>query len=147
LDLHRFAEQQQEREERKRLLYVTGTRAADYLLLSSSTADLQKPKSDWLKLLGAHFDLATGTCLTNLPAGYAAPEICVTIAEPDTARKPAVPTHGADLQKLIAKTHQLAEAGKGVVPQEVAPIPVNTQARRRFSFSRLSGKLAVASRE
>ncbi|NOZ38957.1 MAG: UvrD-helicase domain-containing protein, partial [Planctomycetes bacterium] len=146
-DLHRFAEQEQEREERKRLLYVACTRAADYLLLSSSSADLQKPKSDWLKLLGEHFDLAQGTCLTKLPEGYATPEIRVTTDEPSTARKPVGPTRGADLQKLIAKTHQLAESGLGVVPPEVAPIAVNTQARKRFSFSRLSGTLEIASRE
>ena len=146
-DLHRFTEQEQEREERKRLLYVACTRAADYLMLSSSIADLQKPKSDWLKLLGEHFDLAQGNCFTELPDGYVAPEILVTTAEPATARKPAGPTHGADLVKLIAKTHQLAEAGKGVVPAEVEPIPVDTQARRRFSFSRLSGELQVASGE
>ena len=146
-DLHRFVEKEQDQEERKRLLYVACTRAADYLLLSSSIEDLQHPTSDWLKLLGEHFDLAKGTCLTNLPDRYVAPEIRVTITEPETARKPAGPTHGADLVKLIAKTHQLAEAGKGVVPAEVAPIAVNAQARRRFSFSRLSGQLKVTSRQ
>lgn len=146
-DFHRFVEKEQDQEERKRLLYVACTRAADYLLLSSSIADLQKPKNDWLKLLGEHFDLAKGTCLTKLPDGYVAPQVRVTTIEPETSRKPTGPTHGADLVKLIAKTHQLAEAGKGVVPEEIAPIPVNTQARRRFSFSRLSGELEVASRE
>jgi len=144
-DLHRYAEQEQEREERKRLLYVACTRAADYLLLSSSVVDLQKPKSDWLKLLGEHFDLAKGTCLTELPDGYVAPEIRVTTAEPETTRKPTGPTHGVDLVQLIAKAHQLAEAGEGVVPPEVLPILVDSQARRRFSFSRLSGELEVAS--
>ncbi len=108
---------------------------------------MQKPKSDWLKLLGEHFDLAKGTCLTALPDGYIAPDICVTTAEPATDRKPAGPTHGADLVKLIAKTYQLAEAGKGIVPVEVAPIVVSPHARRRFSFSRLSGELGVASGE
>jgi len=146
-DLYQFAELEEDREERKRLLYVACTRAADYLLLSSSIADLQKPKSDWMKLLGEHFDLSDGTSLMDLPEGYLSPEIRVTTVEPDTTRKPASATRGADLQKLIAKTHQLAEAGKGVVPEEVTPIAVNRRARRRFSFSRLSGKLEVVSRE
>ena len=146
-DMHHFAEKEQDLEERKRLLYVACTRAADYLLLSSSTEDLQKPKSDWLKLLSEHFSLTTGACLTNLPDGYVAPEVCVTTSEPETDRKPAGPTHGTDLVKLIAKTHQLAEAGKGIVPAEVAPIAVSPHARKRFSFSRLSGEFEVASRE
>ena len=141
-DFYRFAEKEQDLEERKRLLYVACTRAADYLLLSSSIKDLQKPTSDWMKLLGEHFSLTTGDCLTKLPDGYVAPEVTVTTAEPETDRKPAGPTHGADLVKLIAQTHQLAEAGKGVVPQEVAPISVNSSARKRFSFSRLSGQLS-----
>ncbi len=140
-DLHQFAEKEQDQEERKRLLYVACTRAADYLLLSSSVEDLQNPKSDWLKLLAAHFDLAQGTCLTTLPAGYVTPEIRVTTDEPETTRKPAGPTHGVDLVKLIATTHQLAEAGKGQVPAEVQPIPADTAARRRFSFSQISGEI------
>ena len=146
-DMYRFAEKEQDLEERKRLLYVACTRAADYLLLSSSLDDLQKPKSDWLKLLGEHYSLTTGDCLTPLPDGYAVPNICVTTTEPDTDRKPAGPAHGADLEKLIAKTHQLAEGGKGIVPAEVAPIAVSPHARKRFSFSRLSGELEVASWE
>lgn len=140
-DLHRFAEQEQEQEERTRLLYVACTRAADYLMLSSSVTDLQKPKSDWLKLLGEHFDLTSGNYVANLPDGYQTPEVRVTNFEPATDRKPAGPTRGSDLQKLVAKTHQLAESGRGTVPAEVAQIAVNEQARRRFSFSRLSGKL------
>ena len=143
-DLHRFVEQQQEREERKRLLYVACTRAADYLLLSSSIADSQKPKSDWMKLLGEHFDLTDGSCLTSLPTGYPVPKIRVITDEPGTVRKPAGPVRGADLIKLIEKTRQLAAAGRGVVPAEVKPIPPDSQARRRFSFSRLSGKLISA---
>lgn len=146
-DMHKFAEKEQEREERKRLLYVACTRAADYLILSSSLADLQRPKSEWLKHLGEHFDLAKGTCVTDLPEGYDVPAIRVTTTEPETARKPVGPTRGADLQELIVKTHQLAEAGRGVVPVEVQPISVNKQARRRFSFSRLSGQLVSASRD
>ncbi len=44
-DLHRFAEKEQDLEERKRLLYVACTRAADYLLLSSSIEDCRSRKA------------------------------------------------------------------------------------------------------
>ncbi len=140
-DMHQFAEQEQEREERKRLLYVACTRAADYLLLSSSIENLDKPSSDWMQLLGKRFGLADGDCLVELPAGYTPPEILVTTSEPKSTRKPAGPRGGADLRKMIEKTHHLAEAGKGNVPMEVAPIAIATQARRRFSISRLTGKI------
>ena len=145
-DLHRFAEQEQDREERKRLLYVACTRAADYLLLSSSIENLQKPKSDWMKLLGEHFDLTDGSCVAELPPDYTKPAIRVTTVEPETTRTPAGPTRGADLHQLIDKTHQLAEAGKGVVPADVEPIPVDRKARKQFSFSRLSGQLRSVAR-
>jgi len=143
-DLHRFAEQRQEQAERSRLLYVACTRAADYLLLASSAADLGQPKSDWLKLLSEHFNLDDGSCRANLPAMYRAPEVRVTAAEPATLRKPTGSTRGVDLRKLIEKAHHLAGAGQSVVPPEVEPIPVNRQARQRFSFSRLSGELVEA---
>lgn len=142
-DLHRFVEQEHDREERKRLLYVACTRAADYLLLSGNIANLQKPTSEWMKFLGERFDLTDGSLLTELPVGYQVPDIRVTTAEPETERKPAGPTRGVDLQKLITTTHELAEAGRGVVPEHVFPISVNGQARKRFSFSRLSGELVV----
>ena len=142
-DLHRFVEQEQELEERKRLLYVACTRAADYLILSSSVENLHQPKTDWMKFLGENFDLTTGAALKQLPSGYRAPEIKVTMSEPATDRKPEGPSRGADLQKLIAQTHQLAEAGGGVVPGEVAPIRANSIARKRFSFSRLTGEMVL----
>ena len=143
-DLHRFVEQEQELEERKRLLYVACTRAADYLILSSSVEDLHQPKTDWMKFLGENFDLVTGAALKQLPSGYRLPEIRVIASEPKTDRKPEGPSRGADLQKLIAEAHQLAEAGRGVVPDEVAPIAADSRARKRFSFSRLTGELVVS---
>ena len=54
-----------------------------------------------MKLIGEHFNLSDGTCLTQLPKGYTTPQIRVTLTEPETTRKPVGPTRGADLQKLI----------------------------------------------
>ncbi|NOY41966.1 MAG: UvrD-helicase domain-containing protein [Planctomycetes bacterium] len=140
-DIHHFAEQLEEEEERKRLLYVACTRAADYLLLSSSLEDLEKPKSDWLKFLANRFDLQTGQCLTAPPTGIQTPSILVTIEEPDSGRKSIGKSSGVDLEKLLEKTRQLAKAGRGEVPPSVAAIPPDLAARKRFSFSRLSGQL------
>ncbi len=139
LDLHRFVEQEQDEEERKRLLYVACTRAADYLLLSSSIDDLAKPASDWLKFLGKRFDLQEGRCVADLPASYGKPQVRVTCTEPEVDREAVGKSRGTDLAKLVEKTQQLAEVGKKNIPDSVRPIPVDTGARQHFSFSRLSG--------
>ncbi|TWU25987.1 UvrD-helicase domain-containing protein [Bythopirellula polymerisocia] len=140
-DLHQLAEQFEDNAERLRLLYVACTRAADYLFLSSSVKDLDKPKSDWLKFLAKRFDISTGNCLAELPADFGVPEIRVTNSEPTSGRKPASRARGADLIKLVDKTFKLAESGGGMIPPGVAPISVDLKARKSFSFSRLSGKL------
>ncbi len=142
-DLHQLAEKFEEQNEKIRLLYVACTRAADYLILSSSLKDPHKPESEWLKFLGQRFDLSTGECLAELPMGYAVPQIRVITSEPTSHRKPTARTRSADLEKLIAKTYELTKAGQGIVPPGVAPIKPQVQSRRRFSFSRLSGALTL----
>jgi len=129
------------------LLYVACTRAADYLLLSSSIDDLAKPTSDWLKFLGKQFDLPTGRCVADLPAGYGEPQVRVTCEEPATDREATGKSRGTDLVKLVEKTRQLHESGAGSVPDSVRPTLVDTQARQRFSFSRLSGSIVRKARE
>jgi ATP-dependent helicase/nuclease subunit A len=140
-NLYQLAEKHQEQDEKIRLLYVAYTRAADYLILSSSLKDPHKPESEWLKFLGQRFDLSNGDCLAELPAGYTTPQIRVITSEPTSTREPTARTRSADLEKLLAKTYELAKAGQGVVPPGVAPIKPQLQTRRRFSFSRLSGAL------
>ncbi len=126
-----------ELEERKRLLYVATTRAADYLLLSSSIESFDKPKSDWLQLLAAHFDLETGDFVGALPASYVRPQIYVApLAEQPP--KPLSQPRGADLIRLLEEAHRLAAEGHGVAPPNVGPIPVDARARRQFSFSQLA---------
>ena len=62
-------EQREELEERKRLLYVACTRAADYLILSSSLEAFDKPKSDWMKLLGERSIWKPASSSADLPDG------------------------------------------------------------------------------
>ncbi len=140
-NLHNFAEQLEDEEERKRLLYVACTRAADYLILSSSIEDLEQPKSPWLKFLSNRFDLQTGQCKGEPPSGIHVPSVLVTLEEPNTDRKSLSKSPGVDLKKLLEETHLLAKAGQGVVPESVAAIPPDLSSRKRFSFSRLSGQL------
>jgi len=143
LNLYRSTQRNEDLEERKRLLYVACTRAADYLILSSSLDDLQKPKSDWLKLLADRFDLRTGQCLQELPAGYGLPQVRVITDEPEIERKLTGKAHGGGLTEMVQNTIELAAEGKGEVPSSVGPVPCDASSRRRFSFSRLSGELVV----
>ena len=142
-EMIRHREEAEELAERQRLLYVACTRAADYLLLSSNLPDptAKRKLSDWLEMLGSRFDLRKGTLQGELPPGYPVPEILVTMEEPAIDRKGAGDGRGVDLTTLAGEVRCLAAEGQGRVPAEVAPVPVHAAARRRFSFSRLSGKL------
>lgn len=135
-------EKVEELEERKRLFYVATTRAADYLILSSSLESYEKLCSDWMQLLAERFDLESGALLADLPSGYARPQVHVE-TDPITDHKPAGRSRGPDLLKLLEEAHELASNGGAIVPPEVAPIPVDHAARRQFSFSRLNGQLAL----
>ncbi|MDZ4819090.1 MAG: UvrD-helicase domain-containing protein [Planctomycetota bacterium] len=135
---------EEEQQELIRLFYVATTRAADYLILSSSIADLDKPTGPWLHFLAKRFSLDDGQSLAKLPEGYQSPAVRV-IKERPTPSAAAVPRHSQrDLRRMIAKV----ENGTGDVPLHVAklaePVAANPQARRRFSVSRLSGMLETA---
>jgi ATP-dependent helicase/nuclease subunit A len=143
LDLYRHLENIEDLEERKRLFYVACTRAADYLILSSSIEDPAKPKRDWLQLVDQSIDLSTGDLRKPLPAGFGTPQVRVITEKPRIDDgKVAVP-RGADLDRLVAKTRELAARQAGELPRGVEPIDVDRRARRRFSFSRLTGLLEV----
>lgn len=144
-DLYQQDEKLEDQQEVLRLLYVACTRAADYLILSSSLKDPHKPTSEWLKFVGCRFDLTSGECLVNLPQGYSTPEIGVITEEPVSERKEQVRARAANLTKLIEKTGELAKQSRGAVPEGVVKIPADAAARRRFSFSRLSGTLKAES--
>ncbi len=132
-----------ELEERKRLLYVACTRAADYLLLSSSMDSLDKPKSDWTKLIASHFDLEAGDYIGDLPNGFERPRVYIA-PSPTNEQKPVNRSRGPDLLKMLEEAHALAAQGAGIIPPHVGPFPVNRAARRQFSFSRLTGQLVRA---
>jgi ATP-dependent helicase/nuclease subunit A len=133
-------ERGEELEERKRLLYVACTRAADYLILSSSLEAHDKPKSDWMELIAERFNLETGVVVAALPKGYEEPRVRVP-SEPTTGQKLVGKSRGPDLIHLVEDARQLAAEGGGTEPREVVPIPVDRAARRQFSFSRLTGQL------
>ncbi|MBA3480464.1 MAG: UvrD-helicase domain-containing protein [Pirellulales bacterium] len=143
LDLYRHVEMREDLEERKRLLYVACTRAADSLLLSSSIDDPDKPKRDWLQLVDRHVSLADGTLREPLPAGYAAPHIRVITERPRIDDEAASVSRGADLNRLVTKTRELIAKSPGELPRECDAIGADGWARKRFSFSQLNGRLAV----
>jgi ATP-dependent exoDNAse (exonuclease V) beta subunit len=140
MSLYAAMERREELDERKRMLYVACTRAADCLILSTRLEAFDKPKSDWMNLFAERFHLENGNLIADLPDGYQTPQIRVTI-DPQTDHKPLGPLRGPDLLKLLDEVHELAAAGGAPIPREVAPIPVDRSAQHRFSFSRLTGQL------
>lgn len=146
MDLFAARERLEELEERKRLLYVACTRAVDYLILSSSLAAADNPKSDWMQLLAERFALTSGELRVDLPAGYETPRVRVTDQEPATRHKRAGKSRGPDVVRVLEDARKLAAAGEADLPPEVEPVPVDRAARRQFSFSRLTGQLVRTDR-
>jgi ATP-dependent helicase/nuclease subunit A len=140
MKLHQILEKQEELAERKRLLYVATTRAADHLILSSSLAAYADLRSDWMELLATQFNLETGALVGQLPIGYVAPQIRVMTQAPPTDFKRIGHARGPDWPQLLADAHDLAASGRGIVPPGVFPIAVDAAARRQFSISRLTGQ-------
>jgi ATP-dependent helicase/nuclease subunit A len=139
-ELYRYIEDREDRDERMRLFYVACTRAADYLILSSSMNDLDKPSGDWCKLLAERFDLTTGEHRQELPEGYAAPRIRVTLDEPQVEGPVERPRRVA-LDKALTETKELIRTGADQSAKVELRIPVDRPARRRFSYSRLTAEL------
>ncbi len=145
MDLHRHCDAIAEEAERSRLFYVAATRAADYLMLSSSVEDLASPKSSWLKQLAARFDLETGEMLGELPEGYRTPEVTITTQRPELARR-GKSTERRRLKSVLEETHQRLQDDGNRVPGHAAAIAPNSAERREFSFSQLRRQLAQKSK-
>ncbi|MBX3432698.1 MAG: UvrD-helicase domain-containing protein [Pirellulales bacterium] len=145
--LYRALEDRAERDERLRLFYVAATRAADMLILSSSVKDFAKPQSQAMKLLAKRFNLQTGDYVGEpLPAGVRAPLVQPILEEPTSPRASLGVEHGADLLDIVGACDvRLSEGGAmAPLPAAAARIPADRAARRRFSFSQLTGEMKLA---
>jgi ATP-dependent helicase/nuclease subunit A len=141
MSMYSARERQAELEERKRLLYVACTRAADYLILSSSVESCDAPKSDWMQLLAGRFDLATGALVGELPHGYGRPAARVTLSEPATEFSAVGTPRGANLLDVLEAARDAQPGRAAGLVRGVGSVPYDRMARRQFSFSRLTGKL------
>lgn len=147
LMMYRTAQTRAAESESTRLFYVATTRAADYLMLSSSMKDIAEPSQAWTRLLAERFDLQTGACLAAAP-GIAPPQIRVTTIEPSESEK-VTQTRGKKWRDVLADLPavpidaQQAEQEQ----QRLQPVPPNRLARRRFSISRLTSELKALDAE
>ena len=154
LDLYRYQKKRQEQAERDRVFYVACTRAADFLILSSSVRNLEKPEQDPLQLLATRFDLETGETISPLPGGYATPQIRVITAEPELGGKLVGRTHRTDLGEVLTEArtqlhnldpipdpHSAMQSAQQSAQQSIPP----ASGPQRYSFSRLSGVFTPAS--
>jgi ATP-dependent helicase/nuclease subunit A len=143
-ELARMVAAIEEAEERKRLLYVACTRAADYLILGASIDDLERPKFDWLRMIGDRFDLATGAY--RGPARPwelgGPPQIRVITSPPQWGSTTVAARRSVDLPQVIEQARAAAEKSSGIVPYEARDIPFDVRHQLRFSFSRMTGELA-----
>lgn len=139
-DLWRIAERAEEAAEIKRLLYVATTRAADYLILSSSVDRVGSAHSPWARLLAERFDLVNGTFRGELPAEAARPEVRVTLSEPPLAAGGPVGGRRVPWDALLA-AGRAALAAPPQVFSNIDPLPPDRRGPRQYSFSRLAGTL------
>lgn len=141
LTLYKVAKGPLDAAEVDRLLYVACTRAADRLIFSGTFDVDSRPKNAWMRTLASRFDLTTGEGVH----GEQRPPLVevITPAAPERASEEST-QRGPDRAKLVEKAAE-AKPPAGL-PTEVAPIAIDPSAIRRFSISRLTGKLHLASR-
>ncbi|MEX2111816.1 MAG: PD-(D/E)XK nuclease family protein, partial [Pirellulales bacterium] len=137
--LWRFLEQQEDQAESYRLLYVATTRAADYLILSDGGSHAAEPRGGWMRLLARRYDLLSGELTGDLPADEPRPCIRVTVEQP-SAHKSTVSSRARIDIASLAKAVEQGTISPADLPA-VGPVPVDTSARRFYSFSRLHGQL------
>ena len=146
LDIHRAIEQASDEQEMHRLFYVACTRAADYLVLSSTCQEDETMSGPWLKTLAEHFDLRTGL---QIASGEEAPEDAADaplarVSMPIASGDPKTPRERRkSSRKLLAAAR--TDASPAPLPESISPIAVRGEAIRRFSVSKLTGELRHAS--
>jgi len=139
--LHAAIQREEDRAETVRLLYVATTRTADYLILSGGVPEIGSARGPWTQLLARRFDPVTGRLRAALPDGYPEPKVRVTTSEPPLGATPSRRGARRSLRKLAEQAVRMAEQGSGHVPERLGPVAVDREARRQYSFSRLSGEL------
>lgn len=143
LRLHRLLESEADAAEHLRLLYVALTRAADYLILSSSLKSLDKVSSGWMSLLASRFDLRTGLPVLDpvteqpiIPEPYAAncPAVMTHLVPP---RSPLLPATLHETLSLANFRDAVTEAEPLPLPELLRPVVIDITQIRSFSVSKL----------
>ena len=151
-NLVQFLDRREDQEETLRLFYVAVTRAADYLVLSSGTKDIDSMTGVFTSLLAKHFNLITGAIRPIKKEESASEEkqdivdeapmmVRVTTTEPLLQNVPDALQAHRSLEKILKKSDEMASQGQGRIATAWAAIPPDPKARKQFSFSRLSGEM------
>ncbi|WP_425400811.1 UvrD-helicase domain-containing protein [Aeoliella sp.] len=139
LKLFQHVDRREDTAETDRLFYVACTRAADYLILSSSVDDITTPIGPWLKRLSEVFDLSTGELLDpGLVDETKRPQVLATLEKAPAAR-PFASGSSPDWLKILEKAKR--QKRNATIEQSARKLRVDPAARRRFSVTRLSGQI------
>lgn len=142
LTLFRRMERTHDAAESVRLFYVAVTRAADLLILSAGLDPAKTEPTGWRAFLGERFDLSSGRFLKPA-ADLEPPAICVTTERPPLEQEPDGRGRRPDWDRILEKARSQTPPRIDPAAKLAAPLAPRAEARRRFSFSRLSGELVV----
>lgn len=144
LTLFRRMERTHDAAESVRLFYVAVTRAADMLVLSAGLDPSKAEPTGWRAFLGERFDLMSGKFLKPAP-GLEPPAIRVTTERPSLEKEPDGRGRRPDWDKLLDQARSMPTPRVDPADELAKPLVPRADARRKYSFSRLSGNLVVPS--
>lgn len=141
LELFRFLERRKDDEESVRLFYVAVTRAKDLLVLSSGIKPDNPASTGWRAFLGERFDLETGEVKVRTKPDEPRPQIVVTKVIPPAPQDAEKASRRPNWPKLIERAAKERPPAKSEIVAGLQTIAPAESSRRRYSFSRLSGRL------
>lgn len=129
-DLHKLVEDEEDRAEMVRLLYVATTRAADYLILSAGLRHPLSARGPWMELIQRRFDLLTGELRPAADADVEGPQAAPG-HPPPAAAAPAPAGRSSSSEAAGPESGSLTAKVKVITTEPPLPSPPSAASRRQ----------------